>query len=72
MRRVGGPKDEKGRSVISVSNSVYNRARDLSEFASLNGWAAFGIDRRDPPSLGAVIEEGLILLAERIKKKAKK
>jgi hypothetical protein len=71
MKRTG-PKEEKGRSVINVPNVVYNRARELSEHASLYGWAAFGIDRRDPPSLGAVIDEGLLLLAERLRKKAKK
>lgn len=66
-------KDEKGRSVISVQNAVYNRARELSEQASHFGWAAFGIDRHDPPTLGAVIDEGLILLAQRLKKtKARK
>src|SRR5262249_36314006 len=29
-RRAGGPKAENGRSVISVQNAAYNRARDIS------------------------------------------
>jgi hypothetical protein len=71
MRRATD-KDEKGRSVISVPNTVYNRAREISEQVSRHGWISVGSDRHDPASLGAVIDEGLLLLAERLKKKAKK
>jgi hypothetical protein len=66
-------KGERGRSVVSLPNAVYQRARELSEEASQHGWAVLGIDRRDPPGLGAIIDEALNLLAERLKKtKARK
>lgn len=34
-------------------------AQRLQEIVAAKGWQAFGINRTDPPTLGAVIEEGL-------------
>jgi hypothetical protein len=59
---------DKGRSVVSLPNAVYKRAREISEEASQHGWSVLGIERRDPPTLGAIIDEALTLLAQRLKK----
>ncbi len=63
----------RNRNVVSLPTAVYSRARELSEQASQHGWAVLGIERRDPPGIGAIVDEALKLLAERLKKvKARK
>jgi hypothetical protein len=47
-------------------------ARELSALASKHGWSALGVDREDLPTMVAIIEEAVNLLAARAKTKGKK
>jgi len=45
--------------------------RDLAAYAARHGWAGLGIDRDDPPTQTALIEEAIKLLATRQTNKGK-
>jgi len=53
---------------IRVSDGAYREAKRLLEIASLRGWSALGIERTDPPSMMAIMEEALLFLAKRAAK----
>jgi hypothetical protein len=53
---------------IRVSDIAYRQAKQLVEVASLKGWSALGIERTDPPSMMAILEESLALLARQSRK----
>jgi hypothetical protein len=55
------------RSVVSIANGVYDRAKELSALASQHGWQILGSDRTDPPHIGAIFDEGIRLLSARLK-----
>lgn len=61
-------KPKQSRSVVSIANGVYEKAKELSKLASQHGWQVFGVDRDDPPTIGAMFDEGIKLLAARLKK----
>jgi hypothetical protein len=46
---------------------VVDKARELSAFASKYGWSHLGIDREDLPTMGAIFDEAIKLLAARAK-----
>jgi hypothetical protein len=60
------------RQTVALARRVVEKARELSAFTSKNGWASLGIDREDPATMSAIFEEGLNLLATRMKTKGKK
>ncbi len=53
------------RNPVKVSPKALDRARSLVAHIALNGWASLGIERRDPTTMAAVVEEGLRALEER-------
>ena len=62
----------KDRQTVALSSSTMDKARDLSALASRHGWAALGADRDDLPTMVAIIDEALNVLAARAKSKGKK
>jgi hypothetical protein len=68
MKKVAGKPDRSNRAVVGMSKTVYERARELSAIASQHGWSALGVERTDPPTIGAIFEEAIELLAGRVKK----
>lgn len=50
---------------VKITSKAHEALRELATFAARNGWASLGIDRDDPPTQQALIEEAIILLAER-------
>lgn len=41
------------------------RLRDLAAHTALHGWASLGIERNDPPTMTALIDEAIRLLDAR-------
>jgi len=52
-------------TTMKVPNSARKLAEQLLMKVSAEGWHAVGSERTDPPTLGAVMEEGLKQLAQR-------
>ena len=50
---------------MKIPPEAHDTLRELAAFAARNGWAALGIDRDDPPTQTALIEEAIKLLATR-------
>ena len=50
---------------MKIPPEAHDTLRELATFAARNGWAAPGIDRDDPPTQTALIEEAIKLLATR-------
>ncbi len=50
---------------VKVPADSIDTLRELSAFTARHGWAALGIDREDPPTMTALMEEAIRLLAER-------
>ncbi len=50
---------------VKIPPEAHDTLRDLAAFAARHGWVALGIDRDDPPTQTALIEEAIKLLAER-------
>lgn len=44
---------------VKVPKQAREQADKLIQILSKEGWKHFGINRDDPPTLGAVIEEGI-------------
>ena len=65
------PRTRLGRSVVSISNDVYEQAKEISALTSQYGWDVLDIQRSDPPTLSAIFNEALKLLAARSKRKLK-
>jgi len=61
------PKDE--RAVIKLNRSLYDEIKEVQAQIARNGWASAGVDRADPATVAAIIEQGVKLLGERIKTK---
>jgi hypothetical protein len=59
------------RSPIKVNTESFQRARGLVEFVSQHGWSSLGLPRKDPPSLANIVEEALILLEARKRRRKK-
>jgi hypothetical protein len=60
------------RQTVALARRVVEKARELSAHTSKHGWTSLGIEREDPATMSAIFEEGLNLLAARIKSKGKK
>lgn len=65
-------KSDSNRAVVSMPKAVHRRLREVLDQVSLRGWSAFGIERRDPPSLGAIVDEAINVLMERMKQSQSK
>jgi hypothetical protein len=59
--------DRMDRTSVAIPREVAKRAKALSALASKYGWSALGIDRDDPPTLTAIFEEAINVLAARAK-----
>jgi len=60
------------RQAIKIQAESYAMLKKLAAHAAKYGWSAFGIDREDPPTQTALIDEAIKLLAERQKAVAKR
>ena len=60
------------RTSVKLPTEVLDKARELSALASKHGWSSLGVDREDPPTITAIVEEAITLLASRAKTKASK
>lgn len=58
-----GPRSE--RQGIKIPREAYEDLKALAAEAALHGWSAFGIERTDPPTQTALLEEAIKLLGER-------
>jgi hypothetical protein len=54
------------RQAVKIPTKAHDELRRLAAHAAQHGWAAFGIERTDPPTLTALIEEAIRLLGERV------
>lgn len=63
---------KRDRQVVSLPAPTMEKARELSLLASRYGWAALGADREDLPTMVAIIDEAINVLAARAKPKGKK
>ena len=59
-------------TTVRLTIDVHRQAKDILQALSRNGWASFGIDRNDPPSMLGVVEEAIRALAARNKVKGAK
>lgn len=60
------------RQAIKIPADAYATLKKLAAHAARHGWSAFGINRTDPPTQTALIDEAIKLLAERKKAVAKR
>ena len=65
-----GPRSD--RQGIKIPRESYEDLKSLAAEAALHGWSAFGIERTDPPTQTAMLEEAIKLLAERRKQVKKR
>ncbi len=56
---------------MKIPPEAHDMLRDLAAYAARHGWAGLGIDRDDPPTQTALIEEAIKLLATRQTNKGK-
>ncbi len=66
------PPKRRDRQTVALPTSITDKARELSVHASKHGWAAFGVDRDDLPTITAIFDEAINLLAARLKTKGSK
>jgi len=59
------------RLAIKISRDAHEQLRDLVAFAARNGWSALDVDRDDPPTNTAILEEAIRLFATRMTKPAR-
>ncbi len=52
---------------VKVPMKTYEKLHKLLDVAAKGGWSAFGVDRTDRPSLGALLDEGITLLEAKAK-----
>jgi hypothetical protein len=57
---------------MKVQKTTVDAAKELVEYVIAHGWRSLGAERTDPPSIGAVVDEALTLLAARMRRKEKK
>jgi hypothetical protein len=68
-----GPRSD--RQGIKIPREAHEELKVLAAEAARYGWAAFGIDRADPPTMTALLEAAIRLLGERreqVKKQGRK
>jgi hypothetical protein len=54
-----------------MPTDAVERVRKLAEYTARHGWASLGIDRSDPPTMTAIIDEAIRLLDARRTAKGK-
>ncbi len=59
--------ERRDRTSVAIARRVAKKAKELSALASQHGWSVFGIERADPPTLTAIFEEAINVLAARAK-----
>jgi hypothetical protein len=59
------------RQALKIPWESYERLRELAAYGARHGWAAFGIDRDDPPTQTAMIEEAIRALDAKRQKRGK-
>jgi hypothetical protein len=57
------------RQALKIPWDAYELLRELAAYAARHGWVAFGIDRDDPPTQTALMEEAIRALDEKRRKK---
>lgn len=57
---------------VKIPPEAHDTLRELASYAARHGWSALGIDRDDPPTQTALIEEAIALLASRRRKEKSK
>lgn len=50
---------------MKIPAEAHDTLRELAAYTARHGWAGLGIDRDDPPTQTALIEEAIKLLATR-------
>lgn len=60
------------RQAIKIPANAYGTLKKLAAHAARHGWSAFGIDRTDPPTQTALIDEAIKLLDQRKKDVARR
>ena len=56
-------------TTVKVTRELHDRLRALLEHVSRHGWQSIGIDRGEPPSLSAILDEAIRILENRVKGK---
>ena len=56
---------ERSGQSIKLPNAAYERLKQLAADIARHGWAAYGVDRADPATQAAVMDEALRCLAAR-------
>ena len=54
-------------TTMKIPPHVHEVAHGLLKLISSKGWQACGSKRNDPPTLGAIVEEGLELLKQSLR-----
>ena len=60
------------RQALKIPWESYELLKELAAYAARHGWSALGIDRDDPPTQTALMDEAIKLLATKRKKARKK
>lgn len=55
-------------TTVRITSTTRKRLRKVVEALVRSGWNAVGSDRTDAPGVGTVLDQGLTLLEERLKK----
>lgn len=56
-------------TTVKVTRSLHRRMHAVLEHVSRNGWASIGVDRGEPPSLSAILDEAIAVFEQRVKGK---
>jgi hypothetical protein len=54
-------------TTLKVPVPVHALAKEILRQISQRGWQSVGCDRQDPPTFGALLEEGLLCLQRQLK-----
>jgi hypothetical protein len=68
VARMAPPK----RQALKIQAETHELLKELAAHAARHGWSSFGIDREDPPTHSAIMEEALKLLDRQRKEPGKK
>jgi hypothetical protein len=66
------PMTETKRQAVKIPIEAYELLRELAAHAARHGWSAFGVDRDDPPTQTALLEEGIRMLDKARRAKRRK
>lgn len=68
VTRMAPPK----RQALKIQSETHELLKELAAHAARHGWSSFGIDRDDPPTHSAIMEEALKLLDQQRTEPGKK